>query len=73
MCGAFSLSGLGIIFPSIIELCALYPNRDYGPGNIQLFKNFVLIVIGFAGLFIGSGSSLVNIIKKLQMNGTDTS
>lgn len=62
--GSFCLSALGIAFPAIIELCAHWPDK-LGPGRYILFKDIVLIFIGFIGLTAGSYSAIYEIISAL--------
>lgn len=64
--GALCLSALGIAFPAIIEICVLWPNRDFGPCMIMFIKNIFLIVFGLLGLVIGTYVSIVEIIRSFE-------
>lgn len=59
--GALCLSALGIAFPAIIEICALWPN-ELGPYKIFLIKDLALILFGLIGLVVGTYVSIVDII-----------
>lgn len=63
--GAFCLSVLGIAFPSIMEICVLYPDK-LGRFNWVVIRNVVLIVIGGFGLVTGTHKSLVDIIDSFR-------
>lgn len=63
--GAFCLSVLGIAFPSVMEICVLWPDH-FGPFNVQLWKNIVLILIGLVGLVVGTYKSVFDIIVSFQ-------
>ncbi|XP_072399103.1 proton-coupled amino acid transporter-like protein acs [Diabrotica undecimpunctata] len=62
--GTFCLSALGIVFPAIIELAALWPDR-LGPGKICLWKDILIIIFGIFGLCVGTYTSIYNIIQEL--------
>lgn len=64
--GALCLSALGIAFPAIIEICVLWPNRDFGPCMIMFIKNIFLIVFGLLGLVIGTYVSIVEIVRSFE-------
>ncbi|KOX68585.1 Proton-coupled amino acid transporter 1 [Melipona quadrifasciata] len=64
--GALCLSALGIAFPAIIEICVLWPERDFGPCMIMVIKNVCLIVFGLLGLVIGTYVSIVDIINSFK-------
>ncbi|XP_012236041.1 proton-coupled amino acid transporter-like protein CG1139 [Linepithema humile] len=64
--GALCLSVLGIAFPAIIEICALWPENDFGPYKYMLIKNILLIVFGLLGLVVGTYVSIVDIVKSFQ-------
>ncbi|XP_011864107.1 PREDICTED: proton-coupled amino acid transporter 1 [Vollenhovia emeryi] len=64
--GAFCLSGLGLAFPAIIQLCAFWKVLRPVEKNIMLVKNMCLILIGLLGLVVGTYTSLREIIKKFQ-------
>ena len=64
--GALCLSALGIAFPAIIEICVLWPNRDFGPCMIMFIKNIFLIVFGLLGLVIGTYVSIVEIVRSFK-------
>lgn len=64
--GAFCLSALGISFPGFIDICVLWPNRDFGPFKYKLLKNIFLIVFGLVGLVVGTYVSIVDIIESFK-------
>ncbi|XP_070155552.1 proton-coupled amino acid transporter-like protein CG1139 isoform X1 [Polyergus mexicanus] len=64
--GAFCLSGLGLAFPAIIQLCAFWKVMGPTEKKIMLAKNMCLILIGMLGLFVGTYTSLCGIIAKFS-------
>lgn len=61
--GALCLSALGIAFPAIIDMCTHW-NQPRGVRFIlSVCKNCILIVFGFAGLIIGTYTSISEIVK----------
>lgn len=60
------LSMLGITFPAIMEICVLWPDK-LGRLNIVVWRNVLLIIIGFIGLIFGTGKSLADIIRSFQV------
>ncbi|XP_039286786.1 proton-coupled amino acid transporter-like protein CG1139 [Nilaparvata lugens] len=63
--GAFCLSALGIAFPAIIEICVMWPD-NLGTGYYILFRNFLLILFGIAGLLVGTYTSISDIITSFS-------
>jgi proton-coupled amino acid transporter len=61
--GALCLSALGITFPATVELCLLWPSKRYGRFYWILAKDILLIVCGILGLFIGTYTSIANIVQ----------
>lgn len=61
--GALCLSVLGIAFPALIEICVLWPERDFGPLNYVLWKDIALIVIGVLALILGTYISVQDIVR----------
>lgn len=64
--GAFCLSGLGLAFPAIIQLCAFWKVMGPTEKKIMLAKNTCLILIGVLGLIVGTYTSLRDIIAKFS-------
>lgn len=61
--GAFCLSTLGLAFPAIIE-CATYWDYTEGYSRLaMLLKNLILIIVGAAGLIIGTYTSMAAIVE----------
>lgn len=56
---------LGIAFPSLMEICVLWP-ENFGRLKFHLWKNIVLILIGIAGLIVGTYKSVFDIIVSFQ-------
>ncbi|CAH1713514.1 proton-coupled amino acid transporter-like protein CG1139 [Aphis gossypii] len=63
--GALCLSVLGIGFPALIEICVLWPDRNFGRFNYVLIKDIILIIIGILALVLGTYISLQDIARKL--------
>lgn len=63
--GALCLSVLGIAFPSLMEICVLYPDK-WGRCCHVVIRNVILIVIGLFGLVTGTNKSIVDIIVSFQ-------
>lgn len=63
--GALCLSALGIAFPAIMEICVRWPDQ-LGPGKLILWKDIVLILLGFVGLAAGTYTSVRDIIYSFQ-------
>ena len=59
--GAFGSSALAMIFPPLIHLIVFW---DELPIHIKL-KNFVLASVGIIGMFIGTYSTIVDMVKEL--------
>lgn len=59
--GAFSSSALALIFPPLIEIVTFWPDK-LGRGNWVLWKDIIIMFIGFAGFSLGSYVSLLNIL-----------
>ncbi|XP_018405198.1 PREDICTED: proton-coupled amino acid transporter-like protein CG1139 [Cyphomyrmex costatus] len=64
--GAFCLSGLGLAFPAIIQLCAFWKVLGPTEKKILVAKNMCLVLIGTFGLVVGTFTSLREIIKKFS-------
>lgn len=64
--GAFCLSGLGLAFPAIIQLCAFWKVLGPTEKKIMLAKNMCLVLIGALGLVVGTYTSLRDIIAKFS-------
>jgi len=64
--GAFCLSGLGLAFPAIIQVCAFWKVMGPSERKIMLAKNMCLVLIGALGLIVGTYTSLREIIKKFS-------
>lgn len=64
--GAFCLSGLGLAFPAIIQLCAFWEVMGPTEKKIMLAKNMCLVLIGLLGLIVGTYTSLRDIIAKFS-------
>lgn len=61
--GAVCLSGLGLIFPAIIETVTLWEQPGLGKCNWILIKNVFLILFGITVLFTGTYVSIIEIIQ----------
>ncbi|VVC27247.1 Amino acid transporter, transmembrane domain [Cinara cedri] len=61
--GALCLSVLGIAFPALIEICVLWPERNFGRFNYVFWKDILLIIIGILALILGTYISLSEIIN----------
>ncbi|EFN83214.1 Proton-coupled amino acid transporter 1 [Harpegnathos saltator] len=64
--GAFCLSGLGLAFPAIIQICAFWKIVGPREKKIMLAKNICLVLIGALGLIVGTYTSLRDIVKKFS-------
>ncbi|XP_022900307.2 proton-coupled amino acid transporter-like protein CG1139 [Onthophagus taurus] len=64
--GALCLSALGIAFPALIDLCTFWHTRNGLRFNLMFIKNMLLIIFGFAGLIIGTYTSLSEIVKEFS-------
>ncbi|XP_058832722.1 proton-coupled amino acid transporter-like protein CG1139 [Topomyia yanbarensis] len=60
--GAISTSMLALVFPPLIEIITYWPGRKYGPGNWILWKDIAICLFGLFGFFIGTSTSLVEIV-----------
>lgn len=70
--GALCLSVLGISFPSLMEICVLYPDK-WGRFNHVVIRNVLLIAIGLFALITGTNKSLTDIVKKFTANSNELS
>ncbi|XP_024881850.1 proton-coupled amino acid transporter-like protein CG1139 [Temnothorax curvispinosus] len=64
--GALCLSGLGLAFPAIIQLCTFWKVMGPNERKIMVAKNMCLILIGALGLVVGTYTSLHGIISKFS-------
>jgi len=62
--GALCLSSLGLAFPAIIEYCTFY-QRSGSEKTILVIRDLCLGIFGAFGFFIGTGTSLIEIVKTL--------
>ncbi|XP_017752370.1 PREDICTED: proton-coupled amino acid transporter-like protein CG1139 [Eufriesea mexicana] len=63
--GALCLSGLGLAFPAIIQICTFWNVCDSTEKSLMLAKNMSLILFAFLGLVVGTYTSLRDIIASL--------
>lgn len=61
--GALCLSGLGLAFPAIIQICTFWNVHDRTAKYLMVAKNMSLILFGLLGLIVGTYTSLRDIIK----------
>lgn len=61
--GALCLSSLGLAFPAIIELCTYWKDVSGFRKFFMVIKNMVICIVGIAGLFIGTYTSISEIIE----------
>ncbi|XP_006609786.1 proton-coupled amino acid transporter-like protein CG1139 [Apis dorsata] len=61
--GALCLSGLGLAFPAIIQICTFWTVCDRTERSIMVAKNMSLVLFGILGLIVGTYTSLRDIIK----------
>ncbi|XP_030373118.1 proton-coupled amino acid transporter-like protein CG1139 [Scaptodrosophila lebanonensis] len=59
--GSFCLSILGLIFPALLQICVQYAD-GYGPCQIKLLINLLLLVFGACGGLVGTYVSISDII-----------
>ncbi|XP_032673005.1 proton-coupled amino acid transporter-like protein CG1139 isoform X2 [Odontomachus brunneus] len=64
--GAFCLSGLGLAFPAIIQICAFWKIVGPREKKIMLAKNMCLVLIGALGLVVGTYTSIRGIVNKFS-------
>lgn len=60
--GALCLSALGLAFPALVEYCTFHKERDGFSKLILILKAVIIIIIGLAGLIIGTYTSLSEIV-----------
>lgn len=61
--GAICLSGLGLMFPAIIEIVTLWDEPGLGKCNWILIKNLFLIFFGIIVLVTGTYVSVIEIVQ----------
>ncbi|KAI4470927.1 amino acid transporter [Holotrichia oblita] len=61
--GALCLSALGIAFPALIDMCTHWDKPRGILFTLSVCKNCVLVIFGFAGLIIGTYTSISEIVK----------
>lgn len=61
--GALCLSALGLAFPALIELFTWWKHVSGMRKAVMLLLNSIIILVGVAGLIIGTYTSLAEIIK----------
>lgn len=61
--GAFCLSGLGLAFPAIIQICAFWKILGSRERKIMVAKNMCLVLIGAFGLIVGTYTSIEKIVE----------
>ncbi|KAH1028685.1 hypothetical protein HUJ05_002017 [Dendroctonus ponderosae] len=60
--GAFSSSALAMIFPPLVEIVTFWPDK-MARNDWMLWKNIVIVTIGFLGFLTGSYVSICNILN----------
>lgn len=60
--GALCLSALGLVFPAMVEYCTFHKEVSGASKAIMIMKNLFIVLIGLAGLFIGTYTSMSEII-----------
>ncbi|XP_029047226.2 proton-coupled amino acid transporter-like protein CG1139 isoform X1 [Osmia bicornis bicornis] len=60
--GALCLSGLGLIFPAVIQTCTFWNVYSGTERTLMLAKNISLILFGLLGLVVGTYTSLRDIV-----------
>lgn len=61
--GAFCLSTLGLAFPALIELCTFWKCITGYKKTWMIVKTTLVVLVGLAGLTIGTYTSLAEIVK----------
>lgn len=61
--GALCLSALGLAFPALIELFVHWKTTTGFRKARMVFVNSIIVLVGIAGLIIGTYTSLAEIIK----------
>lgn len=69
--GCLCLSTLGLAFPAIIELCTYWPDQ-LGRFNYILIKDILLIIAGIIGFFVGTYTSIYDIVKSFDVPAAST-
>lgn len=69
--GAFCLSALGLAFPAMVEYCTFHKETTGLSKAIMIVKDLVIVLIGLAGLFIGTWTSLSEIICKFFIQSAE--
>ncbi|XP_029171839.1 proton-coupled amino acid transporter-like protein CG1139 [Nylanderia fulva] len=62
--GALCVSALSVAVPALIEICILWPEKNFDPFKIKLIKNMFLIVFGLVGFCSGIYDSIKYIVHK---------
>lgn len=60
--GALCLSALGLVFPALIQLFTYWKQISGLTKVLMILKNAVIVIIGLIGLFVGTYTSLSEII-----------
>lgn len=69
--GALCLSALGLIFPALIEYCTFHKQYTGASKLLMIIKNLIIILIGLAGLTIGTYTSLTEIVHTFVIESKD--
>ncbi|XP_031630763.1 proton-coupled amino acid transporter-like protein CG1139 [Contarinia nasturtii] len=64
--GALCLSTLGLMFPALIETCVFLKETTGTARTLMIIKNLLIGLFGLAGFFIGTATSLNDIIEYLK-------
>lgn len=59
--GAFSSSALALIFPPLIEIVTLWPDK-LGRYSWIFWKDIAIMLFGFVGFLVGSYVSILNVV-----------
>lgn len=62
--GALCLSALGLAFPALIQICTFWYYVSGVKRVWLVVSNTIIVVVGVAGLVIGTYTSLSEIIEK---------
>lgn len=60
--GAFCFSILGLMLPVAIEIFTFW-DKGFGKYNWKIFKNVIVVVVGFLALIFGTKSAVEDIVK----------
>ncbi|XP_050305532.1 proton-coupled amino acid transporter-like protein CG1139 isoform X2 [Anthonomus grandis grandis] len=67
LCGVFCTTHLGIIFPPLMEICALWEDERSKPKTLLFWKSVAIIIFGIFSMVIGVYATIKAMVEQLEV------